>query len=178
MSWSSRKLRRKTKSTFSSELLSLSEALDKAGTNAKQISELQKSITKLTNDTERERTANKTFAANQLTTAKTDIKAEIQDKTSKLDRSVTELSEELKQQITTLEGLLNSRVQTVEQAIVDNDRLLVDQFCKETLQSLDQYQWDPNPNLLKEKPKHNRASHMADALRYALYSFETSNSGF
>ena len=64
------------------------------------------------------------------------------------------------------------------QAIVDNDRLLVDQFCKETLQSLDQYQWDPNPNLLKEKPKHNRASHMADALRYALYSFETSNSGF
>ena len=64
------------------------------------------------------------------------------------------------------------------QAIVDNDRLLVDQFCKETLQSLDQYQWDPNPNLLKEKPKHNRASHMADALRYSLYSFETSNSGF
>ena len=64
------------------------------------------------------------------------------------------------------------------QAIVDNDRLLVDQFCKETLQSLDQYQWAPNPNLLKEKPKHNRASHMADALRYALYSFETSNSGF
>ena len=64
------------------------------------------------------------------------------------------------------------------QAIVDNDRLLVDQYCKETLSSLDQYQWDPNPNLLKEKPKHNRASHMADALRYALYSFETSNSGF
>ena len=64
------------------------------------------------------------------------------------------------------------------QAIVDNNKLLVDQFCKETLSSLDQYQWDPNPNLLKEKPKHNRASHMADALRYALYSFETSNSGF
>ena len=64
------------------------------------------------------------------------------------------------------------------QAIVDNNKLLVDQYCKETLQSLDQYQWDPNPNLLKEKPKHNRASHMADALRYALYSFETSNSGF
>ena len=64
------------------------------------------------------------------------------------------------------------------QGIVDNNNLLVDQFCKETLQALDQYQWDPNPNLLKEKPKHNRASHMADALRYALYSFQTSNSGF
>jgi len=63
-------------------------------------------------------------------------------------------------------------------AIVDNDNLLVDQTCKETLAALDQYQWDPNPNLAKEKPKHNRASHMADAIRYALYSFETSNSGF
>ena len=62
--------------------------------------------------------------------------------------------------------------------VVDNDRLLVDQKCQEVLLSLDQYQWDPNPNLMKEKPKHNRASHMADALRYALYSFETSMTGF
>ena len=62
--------------------------------------------------------------------------------------------------------------------IVDNNNLMVDQKCLETLGCLDQYQWDPNPNLAKEKPKHNRASHMADALRYALYSFETSNSGF
>jgi hypothetical protein len=62
--------------------------------------------------------------------------------------------------------------------IVDNDNLLVDQKCLETLSCLDQYQWDPNPNLAREKPKHNRASHMADALRYALYSFETSSSGF
>ena len=61
---------------------------------------------------------------------------------------------------------------------VDNDRLMVDQKCEEVLLSLDQYQWDPNPNLMKEKPKHNRASHMADALRYALYSFETSMTGF
>ena len=63
-------------------------------------------------------------------------------------------------------------------AIVDNDKMQVDQNCVEVMTSLDQYQWDPNPNLAKEKPKHNRASHMADALRYALYSFETSNSGF
>jgi PBSX family phage terminase large subunit len=62
--------------------------------------------------------------------------------------------------------------------IVDNDKLMVDQRCAEVLSCLDQYQWDPNPNLAKEKPKHNRASHMADALRYALYSFETSQSGF
>jgi hypothetical protein len=63
-------------------------------------------------------------------------------------------------------------------SIVDNSNLLVDQRCLETLSALDQYQWDPNPNLAREKPKHNRASHMADALRYALYSFETAQSSF
>jgi hypothetical protein len=63
-------------------------------------------------------------------------------------------------------------------AIVDNDKLVVDQRCKECLSALDQYQWDPNPNLAREKPKHNMASHMADAIRYALYSFETSSTGF
>ena len=62
--------------------------------------------------------------------------------------------------------------------IIDNDRLIVDAKCVESLMALDQYQWDPNPNLLKEKPKHNSASHMADALRYALYSFETSMTTF
>jgi len=62
--------------------------------------------------------------------------------------------------------------------VVDNDSLIVDQKCKEVLMCLDQYQWDPNPNLMKEKPKHDMASHMADALRYALYSFETSVTSF
>ena len=62
--------------------------------------------------------------------------------------------------------------------IVDNDDLIVNQTCKEAISSLDQYQWDPNPNLLKEKPKHNIASHMADAMRYALYTFETSATTF
>ena len=62
--------------------------------------------------------------------------------------------------------------------IVDNNKLIVSQDCKEVLASLDQYQWDPNPNLAKEKPRHNMASHMADALRYALYSFETSSTSF
>ena len=62
--------------------------------------------------------------------------------------------------------------------IVDNDTLFVEQSCKNTLSALDQYQWDPNPNLAREKPKHNYASHMADALRYALYSFQTSSVSF
>jgi len=63
-------------------------------------------------------------------------------------------------------------------AIVENDRLIVDQRCKQTLMSLDQYQWNPNENLLKEKPIHNMASHMADALRYALYTFTDSITTF
>ena len=62
--------------------------------------------------------------------------------------------------------------------IIDNDRLIIDQLQKESLICVDAYQWDPNPNLLKEKPKHNMASHMADALRYALYSFQTSTTSF
>ena len=63
-------------------------------------------------------------------------------------------------------------------AIVDNSTLFVEQRCSHTLSALDQYQWDPNPNLAREKPKHNYASHMADALRYALYSFQTSSVSF
>ena len=62
--------------------------------------------------------------------------------------------------------------------IIDNDKLFVEQTANESLKCLDAYQWDPNPNLIKEKPKHNMASHMADALRYALYSFITSNVSF
>ena len=63
-------------------------------------------------------------------------------------------------------------------AIIDNDKLYVDQECKQSLICLDSYQWDPNPNLIREKPKHNMASHMADGLRYALYSFQTSQVSF
>ena len=62
--------------------------------------------------------------------------------------------------------------------IVDNDTLFVHQECKETLGCLDAYQWDTNPNLAREKPKHNMASHMADALRHALYSFQTGGGTF
>ena len=63
-------------------------------------------------------------------------------------------------------------------SLVDNDNLIVDQRCRHTIECLDQYQWDPNPNLMKERPKHDTYSHMADALRYALYTFETSSTTF
>ena len=62
--------------------------------------------------------------------------------------------------------------------VVDNDQLIVHQSCRESLMALDQYQWDPNPNLMKERPKHDGASHMADAIRYAIYTFETTATSF
>ena len=88
----------------------VSEALGNTSANAKQISELQKSLTQLSNDTERERTANKTFAANQLTTASQAIANELQEAKTDLGNEITEL-----------EADVTSRIQTVEQAIIDND---------------------------------------------------------
>jgi len=58
--------------------------------------------------------------------------------------------------------------------LVENDKVYVLPHCTKVLEAFDAYQWDPNENLLKEKPLHNEASHMADAIRYALYSHVTS----
>jgi phage terminase large subunit len=55
-------------------------------------------------------------------------------------------------------------------SLVENDKVFVDENCTQVLAAFDGYQWDPNSNLIKEKPLHNHASHMADAIRYALYS--------
>ena len=96
-------------------------ALSKAGTNAKQIAELQKSLTQLSNDTARERTANKTFAANQLTTASQAIREELEEvETNLSDDSVAKM-QQLTERLTTLDATVTSRIQTVEQAIIDND---------------------------------------------------------
>ena len=97
------------------------EALGNTSANAKQIAELQKSLTKLNNDTARERTANKTFASNQLTTASQAIRKELQEvETSLSDDSVAKM-QQLTQELNELESTATSRIQTVEQAIVDND---------------------------------------------------------
>ena len=57
------------------------------------------------------------------------------------------------------------------QTVVQQDRLKVLRHCTWVLDALDQYQWDPNEALITEKPLHNEASHIADAIRYGLYSF-------
>lgn len=63
-------------------------------------------------------------------------------------------------------------------SIIDNNKLIVDQKCVECLKALEAYRWDPNPGLLKEKPLHNWASHLADAMRYGLYSYVSNFTGF
>lgn len=57
------------------------------------------------------------------------------------------------------------------QTLVQQDRLKVLRHCSHTLDAVDSYQWDPNEALITEKPLHNDASHIADALRYAIYTF-------
>ena len=99
----------------------IGSALGKTSANAKQIAELQKSLTQLSNDTARERTANKTFAANQLTTASQAIREELQEvETTLSDDSVAKM-QQLTERLTTLDATVTSRIQTVEQAIIDND---------------------------------------------------------
>ena len=56
-------------------------------------------------------------------------------------------------------------------SIIDNNNLIIDESCVETQKTCDQYRWDDRPNLVKERPMHNGVQHMADAIRYALYSY-------
>ncbi|NBW17791.1 MAG: terminase [Caulobacteraceae bacterium] len=57
------------------------------------------------------------------------------------------------------------------QTLIQQGRLLVYKECKHVLAMLDQYRWDNREGLTREKPKHDQYSHIADAIRYALYSY-------
>ena len=57
------------------------------------------------------------------------------------------------------------------QTLIETGRLTVSPHCVHTLAMLDQYRWDTRETLTKEKPLHDEYSHMADALRYALYTY-------
>ena len=97
------------------------ESLSKASANAKQIAELQKSLTQLSNDTARERTANKTFAANQLNTASQAIEKELQEAEVNLNTEIIEVTKDLDEKIVALKEEVTQRVQSIEQAVIDND---------------------------------------------------------
>lgn len=67
-------------------------------------------------------------------------------------------------------------------AVVDNGRLIVHEDCIECIYALRNYKWKGTRaggewNIETQKPDHNRASHMADAIRYAIYTYERSFGG-
>jgi hypothetical protein len=58
-------------------------------------------------------------------------------------------------------------------SLVDHDRIFIDKKCTEVIDMFDNYRWDDKEGLLNERPKHGGAdgpSHIADALRYAVYT--------
>lgn len=57
------------------------------------------------------------------------------------------------------------------QSLIESGRLKVSPNCLHCLEMFDQYRWSDKPGLVNEKPVHDAYSHMADAVRYALYTF-------
>ena len=57
------------------------------------------------------------------------------------------------------------------QTLVAQNRLRVAPHCTHALAVFDQYRWDTKEGLQRERPKHDDYSHMADAIRYALYTY-------
>lgn len=57
------------------------------------------------------------------------------------------------------------------QTLIQNKKLKVDPRCTHVLDMIDQYRWDTKETLTRERPLHDQYSHMADAIRYALYSY-------
>jgi len=59
------------------------------------------------------------------------------------------------------------------QTLADQNRIFIAPHCTHTLYMFDQYRWDARETVQRERPEHGIASHMADALRYALYTYTT-----
>lgn len=57
------------------------------------------------------------------------------------------------------------------QTLVEQGRVLVAPHCTYTLRMFDQYKWKTDTASGIEKPDHTIDSHIADAIRYALYTF-------
>lgn len=55
-------------------------------------------------------------------------------------------------------------------SIVAQNRLIVDYKCLRVIDCINNYVWDTREGLITEKALHNQYSHMADAIRYAVYS--------
>ena len=67
-------------------------------------------------------------------------------------------------------------------AVIDHDRLIIHEDCVESIYAVRNYKWkgdvqDGDWKIETEKPEHNRASHLSDAIRYAIYTYERSLGG-
>ena len=67
-------------------------------------------------------------------------------------------------------------------AIIDHDRLVIHEECVESIYAVRNYKWKGIVeggawSIENQKPEHNRASHCADAIRYAIYTYERSMGG-
>jgi len=60
-------------------------------------------------------------------------------------------------------------------AVIDNHRLWVHHECIEVIYALRNHKWKMDTELEKTEP--NRARHMADAIRYAIYTYESGVGG-
>jgi phage terminase large subunit len=61
------------------------------------------------------------------------------------------------------------------QTVVEQNKLMVSNKCHKSIAMLNQLRWDSKANLLAEKPVRDEHIHLADALRYALYSYNTTS---
>lgn len=59
------------------------------------------------------------------------------------------------------------------QNLLETNRLFVDRRCRNTLAMFDQYRWKNTEGKVgqREEPVHDEYSHIADAVRYALYTY-------
>lgn len=56
------------------------------------------------------------------------------------------------------------------QGLIERGKVTFDPSCTFLIEAMINYRWDPNENLQKPRPVHDVHSHIADALRYVLYS--------
>lgn len=57
------------------------------------------------------------------------------------------------------------------QTLVETRKVVVLDRCTNVLDTMNMYQWDTSETLTTERPLHNEYCHIADALRYCLYTF-------
>jgi phage terminase large subunit len=58
-------------------------------------------------------------------------------------------------------------------SLIEHDQVFVSVNCVEVIYALRNYKW--KSGVEKETPEHDRASHMADAIRYAIYTYCLAN---